>query len=202
MSTKIDYDYRRGSDAVKDARAASVLQNMKDNAFFPDQPKPVLDLEKVHQQFSAARIDAENRDRQKAAAKNNVAKDLVVCLDQVAKYVTEKANGEAEILLSSGFKISADTASDFGPIENFKVVNGQNSGEAIVSCKGVKGADSYAFHYAIAGEAIQQWKQVFITAARATITDLVPGKNYVFYVEAIASKGRSVRSEQVTKYAA
>ncbi|MFT3933947.1 MAG: hypothetical protein QM726_10055 [Chitinophagaceae bacterium] len=199
---KIDFDYRKGSAATKELRAVSVLQNMKDNAFFPDQPALVMaDLAKLQQQFSQSRVDAENRDRQKSAVKNNVAKELVKCLDAVAKYVTDKANGDDAILLSAGFKITSDSAADFGPIENFKVRNGKNSGEVIVSCKAVEGADSYVFHYAVVtADGVLQWKHIFITACKTTIKDSDLGKNHAFYMEAIGSNQRSVKSEQLTKY--
>ncbi|MFT3934180.1 MAG: fibronectin type III domain-containing protein [Chitinophagaceae bacterium] len=200
IKPRINRDYKKCSAIKRETRALSVLQSMTRNANFPSPPVKMEDLARVQTQYASSRVDAENRDRIKGNEKKKIAAELIAMLDQLADYVTDVANGDASILLSSGFDIvTSSKGAGFGPITDFAVKVSNTSGEAVVSCATVDYATGYAVHYAMVTDGVLVWKAVMGSVTKYVITDLEPGKTYVFCMEAVGTKKKSIKSEEIRR---
>lgn len=101
------FRYCRAGDLVKITRR--ILDNLNDNAQFPNPIPALADVEKALQEYSAALSDAGGFDREKVAIKDNKQATLRQLLTELAYYVTQISKGDKALLLGSGFDINADT---------------------------------------------------------------------------------------------
>ncbi len=119
----------------------------------------------------------------------------------LAYYVESIAQGDKTILISSGFKISASTveSAPVDTIDGFKVEHGNNSGQMKLSAKRVKGADTYSFYFGIADGDNTIYDHVTKTRVRTIISGLQVGKTYAFYMIAIGTNEKYVKSVTILK---
>ncbi|MFT3934778.1 MAG: hypothetical protein QM726_14230 [Chitinophagaceae bacterium] len=201
---KIEKDYKRCSKASLVSRASGVFGSMKGNPLFPAPPLALETVQETTIQLEANIIEAQNRDRLKAAQKNAVAIKLIGLLDQLAAYVNSVAKGDEVILLASGFLIvttSSDTE-EFGPVKNFTVVLGKVSGTVKVSVKRITGATSYHLCYGIDDGEKTVWLHMVRPQSRFLVKGLQPGKTYVFKMLVNGSGDTEIESEIITKIVA
>ncbi|MFT3935933.1 MAG: fibronectin type III domain-containing protein [Chitinophagaceae bacterium] len=199
----ITKEYSSCGDNQLIGRGTNVFTKMSLNADkFPAPPVALRDLEQTLDTFRTKVTEAEYGDRQKAAEKNAVGDILRGMLSQLDKYVTEIGKGDPVIYFAAGFavKMGPEPNSDLEPVEDIKVILGQNSGTVKITCSPVDNAVGYTFQYAIVGaDGNLVWQSKFNTKAKIEIQDLVPGKEYYFRIIAHCTNDRESYSETIKR---
>ena len=129
--------------------------------------------------------------------------ELDALLIQEAAYVENIANGEASIILLSGFPLAQESA-PIGQLPPPQNLTGAPFGlEGIMQLKWgrVHGARSYVAEYATSPDG--PWSQAAMTTRVSCLAgNLTPGVKYWFRVRALGAAGLSGWSEPVAKVAA
>ena len=146
MKLKIKKSYKNPSDTYMLKLIGRILENMKNNASFPDLSPAVSEVENKAVDFRLAVSVAGRNDRTLSSAKNDRKAELTGMLEKWDDYITITSNGDKTMLLSSGFDIAGlkIPSSELLPIEQLDVEIGP-TGQAIVKVKRVTGARMYAF---------------------------------------------------------
>jgi hypothetical protein len=128
-------------------KSRRVVEKMENNdTFLP--PHPALGkLKKVIPDLQSALVNAQGRDMEMIAIKNNKKDEVLALLTELAEYVTKICKGDLILLLSSGFEVITD-----GPgvlsvsIEILDVKLGA-PGEATTKVRRTNGARAYVHQY-------------------------------------------------------
>jgi hypothetical protein len=146
MKLKIKKSYKNPSDTYILMLIGRIVENMRNNASFPNPTPTVAEVEKKSIDYQLALNAAGRNDRTLSSAKNDRKAELIEMLGKWDDYVTATSNGDKTMLLSSGFDIAGirNQSQDLTPIEQLEVEIGP-IGQAIVSVKRVTGARMYAF---------------------------------------------------------
>lgn len=146
MKLKIKKSYKKPSDTFMLKLIGRVLENMKNNASFPNPIPTVAEVENKAVDYRLALNVAGRSDRTLSSAKNDRKAELIGMLEKWDDYVTLTSNGDKTMLLSSGFDIAGlkTQSLELTPIEQMDVEIGP-TGQAIVKVKRVAGARLYAF---------------------------------------------------------
>ena len=144
--------------------------------------------------FADAIAAAADGGRTLKSAKDGARASLVALLRPLAARVQLLCQDNMTILLSSGFPVQKPnrTPAQVPPTPSTPdVYQGKKTGEAYAVTGKADGAYIYNWRVALADapETIIQHAQS--TAARATIGNLMPGKNYLFQVNAVGTAGTS-----------
>lgn len=200
--SKITADYVYMSDPGLLLKANSILTAMTGNPNF-DTPVPSLvSLGERIEEYSAALVAAQMRDKTKVATKNEKRLELIETLRALANYVTQVAEGDEATLVSSGFTLakSGQPVPPIGNPQDLRVENGLNPGEIETSVKAVKGARSYIHQYT--ADPItdnSQWTSETTTRRKNVFAGLEPTKIFWFRVAAIGANGQIAYSDMLSK---
>jgi hypothetical protein len=202
MSNKVNTSYNRGRDGDLVNDSYVIIDNMTDNAHFRDPNPTVATLKQATQDYQQSLYDASGRDQKLVAIKNNKRSVLRAILNQMAEYVNGVANGDREILLSSGFKLarSRGEGDDLKPIGELEVRTDAPE-QATVRIKRVPGAKAYIYQYTtgvVTNESV--WVTKTITEPSYTYKGLQSGVKYSFRVIAIGRGEKSVYSPIVSRF--
>jgi hypothetical protein len=201
--SSITKEYKRIGNAAFLSRCNNVFTGIQGNPLFPQPPVKLEDFKLQVDQLEAAMVDAQHRDRLKAAQKNGVIAKLTEMLDQLADYVTTVANADEAILLASGFAVNAISVTpSFGPAEDFAVKIGPASGQVSVSVKRIPAATTYAVFYGIANNENTVWQHELKTISKFSLFGLQAGKSYVFKMKIIGTNDKAIETEIITKIVA
>lgn len=201
MKLKIKKSYRKPSDTFILMLIGRVLDNMKNNASFPNPIPTVAEVEKKSIEYQLALNAAGRYDRTLSSAKNDRKTELIGMLEQWDDYVTTTSNGDKTMLLSSGFDIVGlkTQSQELLPIEQLDVEIGP-VGQAIVSVKKVTGARLYAFQCTpdpITPESV--WATETTSDRENTFTNLNSIAKYWFRVIAYGRGKQTVTSMLVSR---
>ncbi|THU41094.1 hypothetical protein FAM09_02965 [Niastella caeni] len=202
MSNKVNTSFNRGRDGDLVNESYVVIDNMTDNTYFPNPNPTVAVLKQATQEYQQSLYDASGRDQKLVAIKDNKRTVLRAVLTQLAEYVNSVANGNREILLSSGFKLTKNRgeADDLRPIGDLEVRTDAPE-QATVRIKRVPGAKAYVYEYTtgvVTNESI--WIARTITEPSYTFRGLQSGVKYSFRVIAIGRGEKSVFSPILSRF--
>ncbi|TWI80570.1 hypothetical protein IQ13_3249 [Lacibacter cauensis] len=193
--------FSRMSDGNLESKTHSIISNMTGNANFPTPTPSLAALETAADNYSSALVKALTGNRADVADKNAKRAELENVLRSLCTYVNLTANGDAAMILSSGFDISKDPQ----PVvltrpENLRVDNGAAPGTLLVSVKAVKGAHAYFHEYTTdATMAPGSWVSTTGTTSRMQFTNLQPGTVYYCRVGAIGTNNQLLYSDAVSR---
>jgi hypothetical protein len=195
MKLSIKKSYRYASDMNTLKTGNLVSASIKDNPAFPDAGPIQSKLEKACQEFTLSITKAGRNDRTLASAKNDKKAELVGLLDEMAGHVLTVSNGDATMLLSSGFDIAGIKAGNetLAPIDKLDVEIGA-AGVATTRVKRVMGAKAYIHKCTpdpITPDSV--WITETTTDRENTFTNLKSVTRYWFQVIAIG-KGKQMES--------
>jgi hypothetical protein len=178
-----------------------VLENMKNNASFPNPSPAVAEVEKKAIDYQLALNVAGRSDRTLSSAKNDRKAELTGMLSSWDDYVTATSNGDKTMLLSSGFDIAGlkNQSQELLPIEQMDVKIGP-IGQAIVSVKKVPGARMYAYQCTpdpVTPESV--WTTETTSDRENTFTNLNSIAKYWFRVIAYGRGKQTVTSMLVSR---
>ena len=189
MNAKILLSFYKYTDDSLETKASSILQMLTGNANFPAPVPPLATLQTLVTNYQTALVDARSRDIVKVAIKRAARTALEDCLRNLGQYVMWVANGNEEMLVSSGFdlaRIPEPVALEEPGVVT--VSNGISTGRLVASLKKVRGAYSYV--YQISTDPLQSdanWTSMTLAQCSAVFTNLTPGQKYYIRVGAVGS---------------
>ena len=187
---KIVISFTTLSDGNLESKALSIVDAMTDNPNFPTPDPTLAELNAAVTEYSTALAGARTKDKVQVELKNIKRAALIAVLKNLAAYVNFTSKGDRSIMASSGFDITKDV---YGSIvmsapNNFKVVSGENPGEAFLKVSGIKGIKTYAYQYtADPLTDASVWVTKYVTTRSHTFEGLETAKKYWFRVAAIGS---------------
>ena len=198
---KLAMSYWKYSDAALETKAENVVLNMTDNANFPKPNPTIASLQEAITAFSEAMAAAIDGGRIRIAERKQARKVLEGLMIQLSSYVMMTANGDVNILISSGLDMfkEPETSAPLETPQAPELSSGANTGEVLVKVAVVKGARSYFFEYtADPLSDSSAWQQVVDTRSKLLITGLPAGKKYWFRVTAIGLRGVKTAGKEVS----
>lgn len=189
------------SDGILESKTHSIISSMTGNAHFPTPTPSLAEIETAADNFSSALVKAGTGNRADVADKNAKREVLVDQLRRFCKSINVIANGDAAMLLTSGFDLSKDPQPTvISKPEILRVENGVASGQLLVSVKAVKGAYSYLHEYTTdATLAPDSWVTAMSTSAKAVFNNLQPGTMYYCRVAAVGSNNQVLYSDAASR---
>ncbi len=199
---RIVYNFSKLKDADLILTAETIRLAMTANVHFPS-PSPALDSLLIHTNAFAASLKAtvQTGDKTKMDSRNELKQKLVNTLEELADYVTRQANGNALLLISSGYTIiQPGTITTIGAPKEIQAQKGTKSGDVQTSVNPVLGAQSYLHQYTsrLLAET-NQWICTLSTKCKNTFTGLEPGKRYWFRVATIGLNNQVIYSGIVSR---
>ena len=192
MKAKISLSFNRYTDDSLETKAGSILQMLTGNTYFPGPVPDLATLQTMVSAYQTALVDARSRDIVKVAIKRSARTALINCLRNLGQYVMWIANGNEEILVSSGFTL-AKQPEPLWLQEPGRVTlsNGISSGRLVAKLKRVKGA--YSYIYQISTDPLHaeaNWTSRTLAQCSAVFADLIPGQKYYIRVGAVGSRNQ------------
>jgi len=181
------------SDGNLESVALSIIDHMTDNPNFPTPVPSLTEVTAAVTEYTNALSGAKSRDKAQVELKNIKKAAMITLLKSLAAYVTFTANGNRNVIATSGFDISKEgtTPSVMSAPTNFKMTVGKTSGQAFSSVGGVKGIKTYAHQYtADPMTDTSVWQNEYLTTRFHTFTGLDSGKKYWFRVAALGTGGQ------------
>lgn len=180
-----------------------ILEKLTGNEHFPEPRPSLVEMESLKARYDSALAKAKSRSREDVLSKNLAKADLKNGIRELFNYVVDTGNNNIQILTSSGFPLAKDRhpVGDMPKPKNFKVVQGDGSGEVHLSVKKEHGASSYVYQYLVTpSPEVENWHTIVSPATRLTINGLTPGTKYMFRVSAVGAKGQGPFSDYITRF--
>jgi hypothetical protein len=175
---------------------------MDGNANFPAPVPSVVDFTATVDSYSAALVDAGDRDRQAVAQKNTLKKAVNSGLRSWGMYVNTVSQGDADKLASSNLKPAKQREPVHLTAPVIKaLMQGLNPGSLVVAIKKPKGTKTLI--YMIAKDPITdetEWETFGDTRSKFVFDNLEQGAKYWIKVVAIGSNNQAVQSDEVAQY--
>ena len=187
----------KASDLV--SKSSTIETKMDGNANFPTPDPAIADVTAQRLDLEALISKAKNGDREQIASRGKSYAKLHALLRKLANYVSHQADGDQEVILSSGFEVRKQRE-PMSPIlrpENFSVQRQQRTGEVKLRWKTVRGAVSYNVEMTTTdpSDPNTTWESLPpVTRITDTKTGLTPGVNYWFRMRAVGRKEISAYS--------
>ena len=182
-------------------KVTAILQWMTANPSYPN-PLPALGtVQTAFDTYKVATADAAQGGKQNTAVRNARRQELTGLLRQLASYVSATANGNMEVLISSGFPVQKAIRTPVGVLpapDAPVVVQGPVTGSLKASSTPLYGASSYNWSVALPSAPETDVKTAQTTGARAEFTGLTPGQVYLVSLNAVGTSGVSDWSDAGT----
>ena len=185
------------------SKAGSILEQMSNNAYFPNIEAQLAELGEKIESYKAALSESRLGGRLTTVLKRNSRRDLEVCLQELATYVELMSKGDAAVIASAGFDMHKKAArvGQLDKVQNVRIEVGSMRGSALVTCDGVDRALFYVFEYCEAPfTADSVWIQVTGSKRKILIEGLTSGKEYCFRVAAARTHPSRIWSVVVKSY--
>ena len=189
------------SDGNLESKTHEIITSMTGNPNFPNPIPALADITAAATAYTTALSKAGTGNRIDVADKNAKRDTLIGQLRILCYSVNTIANGDAAMILSSGFDLSRDPQpAVLTRPENLKVENGVASGSLLVSVKAVKGAYAYFHEYTTdATMAPGSWVSTTGTTSKMQFTNLQPGTIYYCRVGAVGTNNQLLYSDPVSR---
>lgn len=193
--------FRQYSEGVLLQIARAALQAVTGNAYFTDiSPTPANTLAKTDD-YESSLAQAATGDKTAIAKKNEIKNQLRTYLRSWAIYINMKADGNAEIIASSGMPVAKTPQ----PVQltapaNIIITQGLNPGALIIEFQKPKGARGFIIKWAkapITESSVWQTKGTGVVKNNV-IEGLEEGAQYWFKIEAFNGKGETAVSDEVS----
>lgn len=198
---KVVLDFLKFSVAEKIVFYRNVITGMTGNPHFATPDVPPATLTTVLTAFEQAADEAGDGARTSMARRNQAEEAADDAFRKEAMYVERIADGDAAIILSSGFHHSKQPEPAQRP--QFEVEAGANNGEIILTRKAHPGAKSYIWQYCIGSLPVNgdgNW--IFAgasTQSKYVISNLESGSKCWFRVAAVTIDGMAPWADPVMK---
>lgn len=176
--------YTRVPDSGLLVSSQKILASLSGNLLFVWDETTLPTFKRHLDDFTEKLITAKSRNPAAICQKNMARMMLLNDLRLIAMQVNIQADGDLNMLLSSGFPACKERL-PIGMLDKptgFKVVSGSNRGELVCSVGTCSTARMYCFFYAEAPatNSVHQWNSVLSSTRKKRIVGLTPGKLYEF----------------------
>jgi len=177
---KINLSFGNYTEANFENKGSHIVSCMVDNPYFATPNPSLAVLQAAQERYSAALVAAANLGRNEVAEKNAARQDFDQLLNKLGLYVMNVADGNEQMLVSSGFTLTKIREPRYlaaaGPLV---LRNGMNSGELEAIVKADRNANGYVFYISDNADTENPvWKNVAVSTCKYTFTELVQGKKY------------------------
>lgn len=197
MSTnKLIVAFRPLSEAGFQLRYNAIIAGLTDHPRVPEPyPPPVPGLAQLHQQieeYHTAHLAVQRRDLSQLHKREETRERLTNSLQRVAAYVELLADGDLELLQSSGFEVRRDPGRPLGSggaagkfiaaPKDFRVGVGPRAGSLQVDATRQRSAIAYEIQISRGDPTVEEgWEQVLIVQSvrRVVVDKLLPGPTWV-----------------------
>jgi hypothetical protein len=200
---KVHLFFSRFADANFLQKALYIISCMTGNVHFPTPEPPIADVQAASDAYAAALNAAADLSRQAVANKDAARKALEAILATLGRYVMFVANGDENILISSGFTVTKTPQPVvLDPPGNVTLSNGINPGELVsqVSSQNAKSFIHQITDTLPVDDTI--WINHTVSTAKYTFSGLIPGKQYWVRVAALGTRRQIAYSTVATQFAA
>lgn len=196
--------YQKWDDYSLSSLAGKTLAAMKNNALFPDPKPEMADYELLVNDYKTKHEIAATRGSQlEKKARDNARERVLEAMRQLAFYVNVVADGDGEILASSGFMLVPPPKAVGYPtvMVGLRLEDGRTSGELKFGFTPQKNISEYEYCHASTLDAMDApiWSEIRSTSSsRANyIGGFIPGQKVYFRVRARNNKGIGDWSESI-----
>ena len=178
----------------------NTVTKMTSNATFSAPFVPLTQITAAVNDLEVKYNAAQNGGKQQMADMRLAYKTLIVLLRKQSAYVDATAVGSEVVILSSGFHVTSQPASNSR--STFSVQNSDNSGVLVVRHKAVTGAKAYVWQHCADPMPTSDsgWEYAGIsTQCRFQLDGLMPGSKHWFRVAWLTRDGLSLWSSPVVK---
>lgn len=182
------------------SKAATLEEKMDGNANFPTPIPALADITAARGELRTAIDNAQWGDKQAVGIRNEKMKDLSDLLRTLARYVSLTADGNREMILSSGFDVrkTSEPLTSLGQPVDFLATRGAKSGKIDLKWKPVSRSKAYQVEITDTDPRLPDtmWKTAVVTSkSSCSVNNLVEGVKYVFRVKAISGDMSSAYSD-------
>ena len=195
--------YKRWGDNKLFTGTQSICTKMTGNEFFTSIAAAVGAYAEVSETFGNKIAIASNRDKNAIIVKEMVRLDLISATLNLSNSVSQIANGDLQILVSSGMPLRKRAQ----PVVlttpgNLVITAGSMPGELTTKVDAVKGVKSYVVKYTLDPQTpASTWTSVTCTTRYCTLTGLQSGAKYWIMVGAVGGNGQTKWSvTQISAY--
>ncbi len=180
-------------------KARFIISEMTINSSYFKTPDPSLaDVQTAVNEFEAATMAAENRDRSAIAYRNEKGNVLIKMLRKLGVYVNLMSDGNRAIAKASGFDVAREPQPSpaITSVEPPVLSQGVSFGEIKSKSKRVPGARIYQFLITpTEGLPLSQWSQHSTTQSNFYFKNLDSGKRYFVRLCVVGTNNQIVYSE-------
>jgi hypothetical protein len=198
---RLNISFARYSDADFLNKANHIASSMTDNPAFPTPVPPLADVQDAIATYSTNLTAAAALGRVNVAEKNQSRFILELVLVQLARYVMYTANGDATILISSGFDVARDPQPRHLDNPGAVIVgNGNTSGTLTAA---IKKGNATSFVHEITDTLPTDttvWTKYPTNTRQFVFTNLTPGKQYWVRVAAVGYRNQVAYSTIATQF--
>lgn len=205
MKNSVLTDSSRLSDDKIAPYAQGVKSSLEGNVLFNLPPELVTHFGNSITDYVFKLSKSKIGNSQDVAAKNIAKEVLEVDLQKVAKVVNTQADGDIEMLKSSGFALAKERAKKciLAKPTNFKVTSGTNSGDfscIVDACADIKVYNFYSSAVPTPAD-LTEWRLTPSTTRKKNISGYIPGKQYEFKCAYLGTNKTLVFSDSILIFA-
>lgn len=200
MAHRITYGYKQFRDNDLISFGFDLIGGIKGNAGLPNPPEALAELEKTLHEYVDVNSKARKGDKAMRFRRKALRLKVLSLIAELGEFVTLAANGDPEILVSSGFELNKTRGTKvLKAIQELKV-NIEKPNEAVTEVKRVAGAKAYAHQYTtdpLTSESI--WVTKVTTGPSCTFTGLKSKEKYWFQVIAVGLNDQQTSATPVSR---
>ncbi len=200
---RVSLTFLQGPDTGIVLRGRAVVAGTTGNDALRNPPVNLAELQTMLNAYDDAITASLEGGRTAIATRNSHREAVNQALRLLAECVEAAANGDAAIILSSGFEAWTYSRSQpqFLDIPMIVKVEQRNSGEFVVSISVVEKAKGYELRHGTAGSDSEAWIITPVTRVRppTLFSGLTPGVMYTFQVRALGHMGYTNWSDPISK---
>jgi hypothetical protein len=191
------------SDEGISTYAQTIKNNLTDNPNFMNPNPSVVELQKSIDELNVSIVNSKNGTKEDTVIKNNKRSALESLLKKLANYVQDTSNGDAAMILSSGFDV-VKKAAPVGPlprVTGIEITPGTSRGSLNLKWDVVENAYTYNVEYIeVPSSETSVRKRLSTSRSSITIPNLKRGQQYAFQIVAVGSDPTLNWSDEVTSF--
>lgn len=200
LFVKLGFSRLKAADKV--SKALDIVQALTGNPNFPVTDPTKEAVETAANELQTAISEAQNKDRQKIAVKNQKEATLDDLMSKLQSDINTKSGGDPAKIYSAGME-PVDPRSPvgiLGPVEELTLKLGIFPGSVVLKWKPIKKRLYYLveFCYSPIGPGEQWQKAGESTKAKIELDDLPSGQTIYFRIACVSTAGKGPYSEVVS----
>lgn len=196
-------NFTQFSDANFSAKVNLIQIKLRNNSNFQNMYPPYSELEQAVNSYNIAYTNSASRSKESISIKNTMRKNLSNFLNRTASSINAIADGNRDMLTTSGFDLTSDTPTDktLGQVTGFSI-NTEGLKETMISkCSAVKNVLNYIHQYTKGNDTPDAvWISVSVSSVKYTFKGLESGSYYTFRIIAVGNDNSQNLSNPLSSY--